>query len=313
MPKIVKKLTNADLLAAKPRDKDYRLHDGDGLKLQIRPSGTKVWQYHYFLNGHWNIYTIGKLGDVSMVQARAKRDELKKLVDEGIAPNEHKKQTRIKRQYENRNSFEAIAREWHTKQNWAEKHKANVLSRLELDAFPIIGKQAINKISRQEVLHILQNIEQRGALDVAKRIGQYCAAIFDYALLKGLCESNPAMGLAKVVQTKGVQHRACLKEKELPDFLKKLEAYSGGKLVMLAMKLLMLTFVRPGELRGARWEEIDEKKAEWRIPASRMKMKRDHIVPLSKQSLAVIAEIKQISGNYEILFPGRKNIKNPYL
>ena len=115
MPKIVKKLTNADIVAAKAGPKDYRLHDGDGLKLQIRVSGTKVWQYHYFLDGHWNIYTIGKLNDVSMVEARTKRDQLKKLVDEGIAPNEHKKQTRIKRQYENRNSFEVLAREWHAK------------------------------------------------------------------------------------------------------------------------------------------------------------------------------------------------------
>ena len=186
-----------------------------------------------------------------------------------------------------------------------------MLSRLELDAFPIIGKQAINKISRQQVLHVIQKIEERGALDVAKRIGQYCAAIFDNALLKGLCESNPAMGLAKTVETKAVTHRPCLKEKQLPDFLEKLEEYRGGKLVQLAMKLLMLTFVRPGELRGARWEEIDEDKAEWRIPASRMKMKRDHIVPLSKQALAVIAEIKKLSGDSEILFPGRKNFKTP--
>lgn len=134
-----------------------------------------------------------------------KRSTQKRWPD--IDPNNQKKTGRMKRQYENRNSFEALAREWYAKQSWAAKHAANVLSRLELDVFPIIGRQAINKISRQEVLHILQNIENRGALDVAKRIGQYCAAIFDYALTKGLCDSNPAMGLTKVVKSKSVTHR----------------------------------------------------------------------------------------------------------
>lgn len=280
MPRQNRKLTDLEIRTAKPKATDYKLYDEGGLRLLIRKSGTKVWQYPYRFNGKWNIHTIGKHGDITTLEARAKRDEAKRMLDEGIDPNHQKKAVRIKREYEHKNSFEAIAREWYEKQSWADKHAANVLSRLELDVFPIIGRHPIQKITRQEVLHILQNIENRGACDVAKRIGQYCSAIFDYALLKGLCDSNPAMALAKIVKTNSVTHRACLKEKQLPDFLQKLEDYRGGDLVKLAMKLLMLTFVRPGELRGARWEEIDEKKAEWRIPANRMKMKRDHIVPL---------------------------------
>ena len=311
MPRLNRKLTELEIRNAKPKDRDYKLYDVGGLRLYVHRTGTKVWQYPYKHNGKWNIYTIGKHGDISTVEARTSRDTARKLLDEGIDPNGEKKTTRIKRDYENRNSFEAIAREWYSKQDWTEKHAANVLSRLEIDVFPVLGRLAISKVSRQEVLRVLQNIEERGALDVAKRMSQYCTCIFDYALTKGLCESNPSTGLSKILKATKVKHRAYLKEAQLPEFLEALEQYRGGRLVKLAMKLLMLTFVRPGELLGARWEEFDFSKSEWRIPAQRMKMKREHIVPLSPQALAVIEEIKEMTGNAEILFPGNRNIRKP--
>lgn len=311
MPRVNAKLTEKEIVSAKPRDRDYRLFDDGRLFLLVRKSGTKVWQYPYKFNGKRNTYTIGKHGEISTAEARRERDRIREMIAGGIDPNAHKKTVRVIQEYAHKNNFEAVAREWFSKQVLAEKHGKNVLSRLQLDVFPIFGHQPVNKVSRQEVLHVLQKIEDRGALDVAKRIGQYCAAIFDYALLKELCDSNPALGLSKFIKASKVNHRACLSEAELPEFLRRLEDYRGGRLVMLAMKLLVLTFVRPGELRSAPWEEFDFQKAEWRIPAERMKMKRDHIVPLSKQALKTLKQIEKISGGGKLLFPGNKNFKTP--
>lgn len=311
MPRTNKKLTEVEIRNAKPKDKDYKLYDEGGLRLLVRKTGTKAWQYPYKLNGKENVYTIGQYPEIGSAEARKLRDEARKMIREGRVPTEEKKAIKLKAMYENRNSFHALAMEWFDKQIWAKKHKANILRRLELDVFPFIGHKPVNKITRLDVLQALQKIEARGALDVAKRVNQYCAGIFDYALLIGLCEMNPAMGLSKAIKSQAVTHRAYLKEKELPEFLTKLEAYRGRPLIKFALQLLMLTFVRPGELRGARWDEINEDKAEWRIPAARMKMRRDHYVPLSSQALDVIKQIRKISGTCELLFPGIKNSQTP--
>lgn len=271
MPKANRKLTEVEIKNAKPKNVDYKLYDEGGLRLLIRKSGTKVWQYPYKFHGKHNVFTIGKHGEeVTTAEARQKRDEIRKLVKEGIDPNDQKKAVRLKREYEHRNSFEEITKEWLQKQQWTPKYKASTQTRLENDIFPVIGHKPIMKITRQELLHALQRIEDRGALEMAARINQCCARIFDYALIKGICNSNPAIGLSKAIKSHKPQNRPYLRESQLPEFLKKLETYPGSELVKLAMKLLVLTFVRPGELRGARWDEINEEKAEWRIPAHRM-------------------------------------------
>jgi integrase len=311
MPKRNVKQPDTKFRNAKPRTMAYKLYDEGGLRMLVRPTGAKVWQYPYKFNKRWNIHTIGLYPEIQPAEARRRRDEAKALLRQGIDPNDQKKAVRIQQEYMNRNSFEALALEWYHKQTWAEKHAKNIWSRLQLDVFPTIGSKAIAKVTRQEMLHILQNIENRGALDVAKRINQYCCAIFDYAILKGLCESNVSLGLTKFIKSRPVKHRLALPENKLAEFLPKLNNYHGTETVKLAMKFLMLSMLRPGEVVNTRWEEIDFDKAMMTVPANRMKMKRVHLVPLSTQALNVLARAKQIAGKSDLVFHGLKGIHAP--
>ncbi len=311
MPKIITKLPETTIRNAKPKAQHYKLTDEGGLRVLVRTSGTKIWQYHYRFMGKCKTLTLGQYPLLSTADARAARDQAKKLLQDGIDPSERKKAEKLKLKYEHKNNFEALAREWHSKQNWIPKHAANILSRLEKDIFPYIGKKPINQINRLDILNALQNIEARGALDVAKRMNQYCVAVFEYALLNRLCTDNPAVGLSGLIKAHRARNRPYLKERQLSGFCQSLEQYQGKEIIRLALKLLMLTFVRPGELRGARWEEIDIANAKWVIPDERMKMKIEHTVPLSTQALEVIHQIRKISGKSTILFPGRKNFFTP--
>lgn len=305
MPRLNRKLTETEIRNAKPLAQDYKLYDEGGLRLLIRPTGTKVWQYPFKLNNKYNICTLGQYPQTGSAAARLLRDQAKSLLKNGIDPNKHKKDLQLQQSNKNANTFESVAREWYSKQKWADKHAKNILSRLEKDAFTVIGWKPIAEITAKDIIVVLKKIEERKALDVAKRINQYCTSIFDYALHQGLCDSNPAAGRSKFIQSHKTKNRDHLKESELADFLLLLKAEGENSLVNLAVKMLALTFVRPGELRGARWEEIDEKKALWIIPAERMKMHREHVVPLSKQTLKVIRLIRKISGKYKLVFPGR--------
>lgn len=313
MPKVTKRLTDKAIQAAKPKAKAYRLYDEGGLMLLVRPSGTKVWQYPYKFDDSYNIHTIGQYGGtadkVGTADARKKRDEVKALLKQGIDPNKHKKETYQHKVSESSNTFEAAARDWYSKQNLAAKHGKNVLARLEKDVFGVIGWKPISEVSVRDIMAILKRIEERGAPDVAKRISQYCSAIFEHAIVQGLCDMNPALGRAKYIQGNKIKNRDHLSEKQLPAFLKRLNDPADQTYMTLAVKLLTLTFVRPGELLGAKWEEFDEKNKLWVIPASRMKMGREHIVPLSKQALAAISALKKINGHSALLFPGRSGKK----
>lgn len=315
MPKLIRKLSEAEIRNSKHKAKPYKLCDEGGLRLLVRPSGTKVWQYPYkFLNKN-NTYTIGqycpkgRAGYVGTAEARKIRDQIKEMIDQGIDPNRHKQIQRHGSKEKAKTTFEAIGREWHDKGVWVPKHKQNILRSLEDDVFPLIGYKQINQVTTQDVVHVLDMIQKRGAMDVAKRICQRCEAIFDYGLMKGLCENNPAAGRSKYIKAPKRQNRPHLKEHELPEFLRKLDSYQGRNYIRLAMKLLVLTFVRPGELRHALWEEIDIDNALWSIPAERMKMNRDHLVPLSKQAVAILEELKEITGDSDYLFP---SIRSPH-
>jgi len=312
MPKVKRKLTEVEIKNAKPKEKPYKLYDEGGLLLLIRPSGSKVWQYPYKYNDKYNVFTIGNHNLIGSKEARSKLIEIKDLLKQGIDPNQKKKDEVNSKVTENLNTFEALAREWYSKQTWAPKHAKNILSRLEKDVFNNIGRKPITEVSVRDIIIILKKIEERGALDVAKRINQYCTAIFDYAITMGICDNNPALGRSKFVKSYEVQNRAHLKEDEIPAFMKTLNAIEKPSMSVLAANLLVFTVLRPHELRGARWDEIDEEKALWIIPSHRMlKNKREHIIPLSKQALEVIQRIKVISGNYEILFPGQKRAIQP--
>lgn len=298
MPKLITKLAESRIREAKPRAKPYRLNDEDGLRLLVRPTGTKVWQVPYKIGEKSNIFTIGKYsskeraGHITTAQARKARDEVKALVVQGIDPNKDKQAQKINARQNDQTSFEAIAREWHGKGVWVKAHASRIIASLERDVFPVIGYKQIQQVTRKDIILVLSAIEKREALDTAKRIAQRCEAILDYAVHKGLCDNNVATGVSKFIKPHTPRHRPHLSEQQLPEFLYKLDQYHGRDYTRLAMKFQVLTFVRPGELRQARWDEIDTKKAIWRIPAAKMKMRRDHMVPLSRQALVVLDELR---------------------
>ena len=315
MPKINTKLTEISIRNAKPKDKNFFLFDDGGLRLLIRPSGTKVWQYPYRLNGKNNIYTIGKYGQeegfVATANARKIRDEAKSLISQGLDPNKNKKSKKQEALVKAENTFESIAEEWRNKQSWTEKHSKNIQSRLEKYVYQVIGWKSIKEVTIQDILQILRNIETRGAISVAQRINGYCTEIFDYGIVMGVCESNPALGRAKFLKTHVIQNRLHLSEKELPVFMHNLNSCDDTNIISLAIKLLVMTLQRPGEVRGATWEEFDEEQAIWTIPAHRMKKSREHVVPLPKQAIDILKKIRTISGHRPFLFPGRIGFTKP--
>lgn len=311
MPKIIKKKKDTHFRDAPIGDKPYKIADGDGLYLLVRPSGQKVWQMLYRHGGKHKTYTFGSYGEVSLKEAQQELVRVKSLLCEGIDPNVAKKTRRMENTGQSETTFEAVATEWLDKQIWTPKHKKNVVGRFKEDVFPKIGHIQISKVMPQDMMAVLKPIEARNALDVAKRTNQHCEAIFDYAIVQGICQINPAQGRAKYIKPYKTQHRPHFREEQLPEFLNKLNDYSGSRLVQLAMKFLVLTWVRPGELRHARWEEIDTDKAQWRTPKERMKMDRDHIVPLSRQAIEIIEELRPLSGQTEFLFPGWRSPHKP--
>lgn len=308
MPKLKTKLTDALIRTCKPKDKPYKLYDGDALVLLVRPTGTKVWQFRYRgYDQQWNTHTIGHYPEIGAPEARKRCVEAKALKGEGHDPNRVKELKRRENAGSKERTFETLARDWFTKQTWVPKHRKNIESRFNKDVFCAIGKLQIDQVKPGDIILILEKIEKRDASDVAKRIGQHMEKVFDHAINKGLCDYNPAQGRSSIVKAKPVQHRAYLREHQLPEFLNKIDQYQGGQIVRLALTLLTLVFIRPGELKDGRWDEIDMENALWRIPASRMKMRRDHTVPLSRQALAVLEELKKRTGHTDFLFPSELN------
>ncbi len=313
MPRLSIGLTDKDIQSAKPREKSYKIYDREGLCLLIRNTGTKVWQYHYKYRNQRKTLTIGKYrakdvpGHVSLKNARLAKHEAKALLETGIDPSAHKQDIFHGNEGANDQTFGVLGREWHSKGTWVQKHSKNILKSLEDDVFPIIGSKQITDVTRQDIIAVLSKVEEREAYDVAKRICQRCEAVFDYAIIKGICDDNPALGRSKFIQKPKSKRRPHFKEKELPEFLNKLKEYHGREYIRMALELLVLTFLRPGELRNLRWDDIDEEERLITIPALRMKMDRDHSVPLSCQALMLLKELKKVTGNNPLLFPSVKN------
>lgn len=311
MTRLVRRLSDTECRKAKPQNRDYKLYDEGNLRLVVRKSGSKVWQYPYKLHGKENIYTIGQYPVIGLSDARKIRDEIRATVAQGLSPNREKAAQKAQIAANTENSFEAIAREWHGKQVWDAKHTKVVLRTLENNAFPYIGALPIHKVTAHDILYMLRKMEERNALDMARRVNQRCVDVFEYAIVKKLCDNNPALGRSKAIKSGERKHRPHLYAKYIPEFLRGLETYRGSTKVKLAMQLLWLTFVRPGELRHAKWEDFDEENAMWRIPAEQMKMKRPHLVPLSTQALQILKQLRPITGRTKFLFPGEKNTAKP--
>ena len=300
-------LTDIAIRNAKPKDKPYKLSDTDGLYLLIKPNDKKYWRLKYRFAGKEKLLSIGVYPLVGLAQAREKCIEAKKQLINNVDPSQSKKEEKLKHSLNIENSFKIIAVQWHNnkKQACTERHASYVLRRMEADIFPSLGSRAINEITAPELLAVLRRIESRGAVDIAHRALQTCGQILRYAVATGKAERDISTDLRGALKTRKKENYSHLEAKELPEFFDKLEQYDGSLQTKLALKLLLFTFVRTGEVRGARWEEINFEKEEWRIPPERMKMRDLHIVPLSKQALNVLKELQLINGNKEHLFPNR--------
>ena len=304
------KLSATSVKQAKLGDKPRKLSDGGGLYLLVNPNGSKYWRLKYRLHGKEKTFSLGVYPAVGLSDVRKDALDAKRLVSKGIDPTINRRQEKARKKDIR---FQIIADKWFKKESgrWTADHAENVWRTLKTDAFPIIGDIPVDQITAQDALSVVRKVEERGALDVAARVKQRMSAVFRYAIYTGKATTNPVDALKDVIQTRKVVHRRSVPITSLPDFLRDLENYKGYVITRLALKLLVLTFVRPGELRGAQWKEISLKRREWRIPAERMKMKEEHIVPLSDQAVALLKEVKAITGKYDYVFPGSRTWRKP--
>jgi integrase len=304
------KLTDATAKQASAKDKDYKLSDGGGLYLLVKTNGSKCWRYAYRFDGKQKTLALGIYPAVTLKNARDAMAKAKEILSTGTDPGRAKQEQKRKSILINGNQFSVLAVEWweHQKGTWTEGHASRILGRLEMDVFPYLGNRAITDISPQDVIAVVRRIESRDALDVASRVLQDIRRVCRYAVQTGRLTHNPAIELADILKGRKEEHRPSLPREELPAFLRDLETYDmrGRLITKLAIKLLLLTFVRSGELRGARWEEFNLEEKLWRIPAHRMKMKTEHLVPLSKQAIRVLEQIRPISGQYDLVFPSER-------
>lgn len=312
---LTEKLTDLHIRQASPKDKDYWLDDGGSLRLLIKKNGTKCWRYNYRYNGKQKTLAIGTYPAISLAKARKARTEAKANLANQLDPSSLKQELKRKPILSTQNTFQVLSMEWwqQRKDGWSEDHAHRIWKRLSDNCFADIGTKGIAEIHPQDIIAIIKRIEKRDAIDVASRVLNDIRRVCSYAVQMGKLTHNPAAELAGILKVRKVTHRASLPREELPQFLKDLETYPemGRLLTKLSINLLILTFVRPGELRAARWEEFDIESELWRIPAHRMKMKTDHIVPLSPQCLTLLEQLKPLTGQYELLFPSEKNIKTP--
>lgn len=308
-------LTDTAIRNSKARDdgKPAKLADGGSLFLWIMPNGAKYWRMAYRYDGKQKTLSFGVYPTVTLKEAREKRDAAHKLLAAGVDPNAAKKEQKRERQLNAENSFESVAREWYDKQlpRWSKDHAVRILDSLEADAFPDLGKQPVSQLTAPMILDTIRKIEKRGAVETAQRVLQRINAVIRYAIQTGRAVHNPATDLTGVIRAKKVEHRPALPRGELREFYRRLAAEPLYIPTRIAMHLLMLTFVRPGELRAARWEEFDEERAEWRIPAERMKMREPHLVPLSRQALELLKELRPLTGKSALLFPAVTDLKKP--
>jgi integrase len=304
------KLSDIQCRTAKPKEKPYKMPDGAGLYLLVNPNGSKYWRMKYRYQGvdektgeakrREKLLSFGTYPLVTLADAREERDKAKRLLIKGTDPANAKKADKRETVRNSLNSFKAIALEWHENQKggWSENHANNVLHRLERDVFPEIGNMPINSIEPPDLLDALRKIEKRGALDIASRAKQISGQVFRYGIQTGRCKRNPAPDLQGALKTRKTKHFPALDVKEIPEFLQALERNEARLFprTRRAIMLSMLTFVRPNELRNARWDEIDMDAKEWVIPAEKMKMRRVHVVPLSRQAIEILKEQHKETG-----------------
>jgi len=294
--------------------KTSRLWDGRGMYIEITPKGGKWWRFKYRFAGKERRMSLGIYPDVGLADAREKREEARRKVAAGIDPQEIRKNEAIALIENTENTFEAIAREWFAmfSKPWAASHADKIIRRFELNVFPWIGARPIKAITAPELLTVLRRVEARGANETAHRALQICGRVFRFAVATGRAERDPSRDLSGALAPTKEKHLASITEPaEVGALLRAIEAYTGAWITRCALRLAPLVFVRPGELRQAKWAEFDFEKAEWRIPGGRMKMRVLHIVPLSTQAIEVLRDLEPLTGHFAFVFPGVRSRLRP--
>ena len=293
-------LIDSQIRNVKPGVRPRKLADARGLYLHVMPSGGRYWRFDYSFNDKRRTMAFGVYPDVSLALARTRLQEARQRLAVGVDPLAERRATGL--------TFEAVAREWHRrwKPGRSVRHAAQVLKRLEADVFPEIGSRVVSKLAASDFRDVALKVEKRGALDIAQRLLQNCGQVMRYAVVHDLAAHNPVAGVkpSDILKPRRKRNYPRVTAAELPDLLRAIDGYVGGEHTRLALQLMSLTFVRTSELIGARWSEFDLPGCRWIIPAERMKMKTPHIVPLSRQAMAVIERLQAISFDRELVFPG---------
>lgn len=303
-------LTDTSIRNSKPGSKPVKLFDGGGLFLLVNTAGARYWRLKYRIAGKEKLLSLGVYPDTSLKAARERRDEARKLIAAGIDPSAQRQAAKVAAE----DTFEAIAREWLAKfsPNWVQSHTDKIIRRMERDIFPWIGSKPVGAVTAPQLLAALRRVENRGALETAHRALQNCGQVFRYAISTGRAERDPAADLRGALPPVKEKHHASITEPtRIGELLRAMDGYEGTLISRSALQLAPLVFVRPGELRKAEWREFDLDGAEWRIPAERMKMRVQHVVPLSHQAVAILRELNPFTGNGRYVFPSVRSNTRP--
>ncbi|WP_375738408.1 tyrosine-type recombinase/integrase [Pseudomonas boanensis] len=307
-------LADTTLATLEPELKVYREHDGNGLYFRVKPNGQKSWELRYKKpDGKWSWLGLGAYPEVSGALARKKAAELRTEAANGNNPLVTKHARKAAAIAAATNTFEKLAREWFEarRPSWEEGTSRRIIGSLQLHVFPVFGSRPFTEISPMEWMEFLREMERKGIVDQTGNVRRFCKEIYDLARVTGRALYNPLEGLHKFLQSRAAENYAHVSHEELPALLRAISAYPHANDIRLGLRLLMLTAVRPSELREAPWTEFDLKKGLWNIPAARMKKRRDHVVPLSKQALELLRKLQELNGRYPLLFPGRNDRTKP--
>lgn len=308
------KLTATAVRNTKPGPKPLKLFDGGGLFLLVNPNGSRWWRLKYRFDGKEKLLSLGVYPEISLADARERRDEARKQIAAGIDPSVARKAHKAARAESAANSFEVVGREWLAKYApaWVESHSNRIRRRLERDLFPHLGARPIAEITPPELLRVLRRVEGRGALETAHRALQNCGQVWRYAIATGRADRDITADLRGALPPVKERHHAAITDpKGIAHLLRDINEYEGSPITKCALRLAPLVFVRPGELRRAEWPEFNLDGAEWRIPAERMKMREVHIVPLARQSIEILRELHALTGGKRYLFPGARTNGRP--
>lgn len=301
------KLSDIACRKAKPKGKSYKIFDGGGLYLEVTPGGQRYWRLKYRILGKEKRLALGVYPATSLQEARDAREKAKKELEQHIDPSREKQQKKLTAKLKAALTFELVAREWHEKyfDTWSKNYAHEIMHRMQQDVFPYIGSCPVSELKVPVLLACIQKMEDRGAQEVARRTLQLCGQVIRYAVVTGRMERDISKDLKGALKKQVRSHFAAIEADELPELLRKLRQNEQRlyRQTLHLINLMMLTFVRTSELIGAKWSEINLENAEWIIPAERMKMRRPHVVPLSKQALKILHELKETTGKRELVFP----------